>query len=153
MSRTNQAKDPKSNEDFERIFTGSFANTKTQCISIATPGDVQPGMPATLQLEYHDDNDSQKVSHYSCSDVVFVSRKAMDEETPCAGPTSADVEVALHPPPPTKSSLPSHGSLGSLLLLSAILMFSYMSYAVILPRIRQRQKESGSAVEMTRMIS
>lgn len=145
--------DPISNADFETIFTGSFANTETQCISLSIPGDVQPGMPATLQLQFHDTNDTSSVPHYACSDLVFVPRKAMQSSTACSGPLSDEVQIALHPPPPSKTSLPSHGSLGSILALIALFLFACISYSCILPRIRQRQKETGTTVEMTRMIS
>lgn len=112
-------------------------------------------MPATFQLQFYDEHDEDKKPHYLCSDVAFVSRKAMESETPCSGPLSDEVEAALHPPPspPSKSYMPSHGSTGSFLALVALIMFSYISYAFVLPRIRQRQKESANAVEMERMIS
>lgn len=145
--------DPKSNDDFELIFTGSFANQEKQCIAVDTPGDIEPGMVATLQIQYFDSQDSAKVSHYACSDLVFVPRQAMKSPTPCHGPLSDEVEVSLHPPPRIESFRPSHSSLGSIVASVAVLIFAYIAYFHILPRMRQRQREEGKAMEMAPMIS
>jgi hypothetical protein len=153
LKTTDLASDPKSSDDFETIFTGSFANVEKQCITVAIPPDILPGMLATLQLAFHDSHDSEKVAHYVCSDIQFVPRKAMGSETLCSGPLTNEVEAALLPPDSTKSRLPSHGSMGSILALLAVLVFAYVSYSFIIPRIRERQKESGNAMEMARMIS
>lgn len=145
--------DPGSNDDFEAIFTGSFANTEKQCISLATPGDIEPGMSATLQVQYFDSQDPGKVPHYACSDLVFITRKEMKSSTPCSGPLSDEAAFALHPPPRVESTLPSHSSLGSITALVAVLLFAYISYFHILPRMRQRQRETGKAMEMAHIVS
>jgi hypothetical protein len=109
-------------------------------------------MPATLQLSFRKDDKGD--THFVCSDLTFVSRQAMNAETPCAGSLSGEAEAALFPAPAsTKATLPTHGSFGSILGLLAICLFAYVSYFYILPRIRQRQKESGSAMEMAHMMS
>lgn len=145
--------DPASNDDFEPIFTGSFVNTEKQCISLATPGDIEPGMSATLQMQYFDSQDPAKVPHYACSDLVFIPRREMKSSTPCSGPLSDEAAFVLHPPPRVESALPSHSSWGSIAALGAVLLFAYISYFHILPRMRQRQRETGKAMEMAPMMS
>lgn len=140
--------DPKSNDDFEPVFTGSFLNEDKQCIPLDTPGDIEPGMPATLQIQYFDSLDDSKEAHYACSDLVFIARKAMISATPCDGPLPDEADIPLHPPPRVESSYPSHSSWGSFMALLAVFLFAYMSYFHILPRMRQRQRETEKAMEM-----
>lgn len=144
-----------SNDDFELIFTGSFLNDDKQCIALDTPADIEPGMPATLQVQYFDSNDTDQVPHYACSDLIFVPRKAWKESTPCYGPFDgeADIHESLHPPPRIESVRPSQNSVGSVTALLAVLVFAYIAYVHILPRMRQRQLEEAKAMEMAPMIS
>ncbi|ETN38110.1 uncharacterized protein HMPREF1541_07734 [Cyphellophora europaea CBS 101466] len=147
------AADPTSNDDFEPLYTDSFVNTKTKCVSVNSPGDVEPGMHATLQMRYHDSSDASSPMHYACSDIVFVSRKAATFTSPCSGPLSEEVEVAFHPPPVSKSGLPSHSFLGSILAFAALLVFAATARFYILPRLRQRRTAEGDETEMAKMIS
>lgn len=144
-----------SKDDFELIFTGSFVNDDKQCIAFDTPADIEPGMSATLQVQYFDSNDTEQVPHYACSDLMFVPRKAWKESTPCYGPfdEEADIHESLHPPPRIESVRPSQNSIGSVAALLAVLVFAYISYVHILPRMRQRQLEEAKSVEMAPMIS
>lgn len=142
-----------SNDDFELIFTGSFHNDVKQCITLTTPADIEPGVSATLQVQYFDSNDTDQVPHYACSDLTFVSRKAFKSATPCNGPfDEVETSESLHPPPRVESVRPSQNSVGSVAALLAVLVFAYISYVHILPRMRQRQLEEAKAMEMAPMI-
>jgi hypothetical protein len=145
--------DPKETADFEFLWEGSVPQGEVQCVSVESAQDIQPGTKAVLQLAYYNATAENPATFYFCSDILYTLRKDMTTTSDCSPPLSDEAVAIEHPPPHLSSKLPSHGSLGSVLGAAALLLFAYVAYAYVLPRIRRRQRDTGDEMEMTKMVS
>jgi hypothetical protein len=112
-----------------------------------------PGTKAVLQLAYYNATADDPVTFYFCSDILYTLRKDITTTTECSPPLSDEPVTTEHPSAHPKSTFASHSSLGSILGTAALLLFAYVAYAYVLPRIRRRQREAGDEMEMTKMVS
>ncbi|KAH0845783.1 hypothetical protein FOPE_12200 [Fonsecaea pedrosoi] len=91
--------DPTSNDDFEVVIPDTRIpelNEGHQCFPLPNPpADVEAQAPATLQIRYTSDFDTDlNETFYACADITFVPTSQFTYQVPCFNATTEDFEIS-----------------------------------------------------------
>ncbi|KIW75264.1 hypothetical protein Z517_12038 [Fonsecaea pedrosoi CBS 271.37] len=91
--------DPTSNDDFEVVIPDTRIpelNEGHQCFPLPNPpADVEAQAPATLQIRYTSDFDTDlNETFYACADITYVPTSQFTYQVPCFNATTEDFEIS-----------------------------------------------------------
>ncbi|OAL24293.1 hypothetical protein AYO20_10720 [Fonsecaea nubica] len=94
--------DPTSNDDFEVVIPDTRIpelNEGHQCFPLPNPpADVEAQAPATLQIRYTSDFDTDlNETFYACADITYVPTSQFTYQVPCFNATTEDFEISDEP--------------------------------------------------------